>query len=263
MNDIYSQPATLPDENRIIPTIHLVRHAQGFHNLSVENESLPDPDLTPLGEHQCSDLRAAFPFHSKLVKLIASPLRRTIHTCNLSFGGPGMLYPIILLDILQEVSSSPCDTGSSKEKLLEEFGDHDLDPDGVRDDWTNKGKGSVFEPTVEALMARAKEARRKLKEIAEVMEGDIAVVTHGGFLHFLTDDWEGIPSGKATAWTNCMRRSYTFEECPDDETDVRLVETQESREQRQHDAKPLTLTERRELKAAVQAKIAPYLHINA
>lgn len=107
-----------------------------------------------------------------------------------------MLYPIILLDILQEVSNSPCDTGSSKEKLLEEFGDHDLDLDGVRDDWTNKGKGSVFEPTVEALTARAKEARRKLKEIAEVMEGDIAVVTHGGFLHFLTDDWEGIPSGK-------------------------------------------------------------------
>ncbi|KAG6071686.1 hypothetical protein E4U16_005952, partial [Claviceps sp. LM84 group G4] len=72
-----------------------------------------------------------------------------------------------------------------------------------------------------------------------------------------------VPPTIATAWTNCMRRSYTFEECPDDETDVRLVETQESRQQRQHNAKPLTLTERRELKAAVQAKIAPYLHINA
>ncbi|KAG5980976.1 hypothetical protein E4U55_003430 [Claviceps digitariae] len=252
----------MPRIPKISPTIHLVRHAQGYHNVSVANEALPDPDLTPSGECQCSDLRAAFPFHANLVKLVSSPMRRTIHTCNLSFGGPGHLYPIILLDSLQEVSTSPCDTGSGNEVLLEEYG-YNIETDRLRDGWTDKTQG-MFEPTMEALTARAKDARRTLLEIAVDAEGDVAVVTHGGFLHFLTDDWEGIPEDGATAWTNCMFRSYTFDEHPDDEDDVRLVETYESRRRRQPLAtKPLTLTEQRDLKAAAQAKIAPHLKIKA
>ncbi|PNY28675.1 Phosphoglycerate mutase family protein, partial [Tolypocladium capitatum] len=63
------------------PTIHLVRHAQGVHNLSVENEALRDPDLTPLGEQQCAALRASFPHHARITRLAASPLRRTLRTC--------------------------------------------------------------------------------------------------------------------------------------------------------------------------------------
>ncbi|KAG5988397.1 hypothetical protein E4U54_004671 [Claviceps lovelessii] len=249
----------MPRIPKISPTIHLVRHAQGYHNVSVANESLSDPDLTPTGECQCSDLRAKFPFHDKLAKLVSSPMRRTIHTCNLSFGGPGQLYPIILLDSLQEVSSSPCDTGSSKEVLLDEYG-YNVDTDHLRDGWTDKGPGSIFAPTVEAVTARAKDARLTLLQIATDAEGDVAVVTHGGFLHFLTDDWEGVPVDGATAWTNCMFRSYTFEECHEDEDDVRLVETRESRQRRQPLAKkPLTWAEERELKAAVQARIAPHL----
>lgn len=51
----------------------------------------------------------------------------------------------------------------------------------------------MFEPTMEALMARAKEARRAIKEIAGDGDDEIAVVSHGGFLHFLTDDWDGVP----------------------------------------------------------------------
>lgn len=176
-------------------TIHLVRHAQGFHNLSEENESLHDPDLTPLGEQQCADLRASFPSHDKLVRLVASPLRRTIYTAELSFGRPS-LHPIVLLDLLQEVSASPCDTGSSKAELAAEFGDK-VDLGSVRDAWTEKGPGSVFEPSLEALTARAKLARKALKKLLdEAGGGDVAVVTHGGFLHFLTDDWEDVPSNK-------------------------------------------------------------------
>jgi broad specificity phosphatase PhoE len=174
------------------PTIHLVRHAEGFHNLSVENESIRDPDLTPLGEQQCADLRASFPSHSKLAKLVASPLRRTIKTCDLAFGGSETPYPIVLLDTLQEVSDAPCDVGSDKDALRAAFGDK-IDLERVRDSWTQKGEGSVFEPTMEALMARAKSARRALRELAGDGDDEIAVVSHGGFLHFLTDDWDGVP----------------------------------------------------------------------
>ncbi|KZZ96666.1 phosphoglycerate mutase family protein [Moelleriella libera RCEF 2490] len=245
-------------------TIHLVRHAQGFHNLSEENESLHDPDLTPLGEQQCADLRASFPSHDKLVRLVASPLRRTIYTAELSFGRPS-LHPIVLLDLLQEVSASPCDTGSSKAELAAEFGDK-VDLGSVRDAWTEKGPGSVFEPSLEALTARAKLARKALKKLLdEAGGGDVAVVTHGGFLHFLTDDWEDVPSNKATAWTNCMCRSYRFTEAPDDDDDdVRLVETEESWRCRQPEhRKQLTWAEQRQLRAAVQKRVGPYLKIKS
>ncbi|KAK2589375.1 hypothetical protein QQS21_012949 [Conoideocrella luteorostrata] len=251
------------------PTIHLVRHAQGFHNLSVENESIRDPDLTALGEQQCADLRASFPAHAKLTKLVASPLRRTIYTCDLVFGGGSgsgskNLYPIVLMDNLQEVSDSPCDTGSSKDKLVSEFGSR-IDVQRVRDGWMEKSEGTVFEPTMAALTARAKEARRELKRIAEEADGDIAVVSHGGFLHFLTDDWEGVPLERGTAWSNCMCRSYTFAASPDDKDDVRLVETQESWRRRQPVAtkQQLTAMEQRELRAVVQQRIGPYLKIKA
>ncbi|KID92966.1 phosphoglycerate mutase family protein [Metarhizium guizhouense ARSEF 977] len=248
------------------PTIHLVRHAQGFHNLSVENESLRDPDLTALGEQQCADLRSAFPSHARLTGLVASPLRRTIQTCDLAFGGADKLYPIVLLDTLQEVSGAPCDTGSSKAALRAEFGDK-IDLQRVRDSWTEKGEGSAFEPTMEALMARAKTARRALREMAGDGDDEIAVVSHGGFLHFLTDDWDGVPLDKgslATAWTNCMCRSYQFAESPDDKDDVRLVETKESWARRQPTSRqPLTATEQREIRAIVQKRLVPYLKIKA
>ena len=66
--------------------LHLVRHAQGYHNLSAANHTLPDPDLTPLGKEQCAALRRAFPLHDKVTYLVASPMRRTLYTCLYAFG---------------------------------------------------------------------------------------------------------------------------------------------------------------------------------
>jgi broad specificity phosphatase PhoE len=249
------------------PTIHLVRHAQGFHNLSVENEVLRDPDLTPLGEQQCADLRAAFPHHDKLARLVASPLRRTVNTCILSFGpeadSSSKLYPVIALDTLQEVSASPCDTGSDPARLRGEFGDR-LDLARVCDGWTDKGPESPFEPRASKLTARALEARRALRDIATQAGDDahVAVVSHGGFLHFLTDDWHGIPDGRATGWNNCEYRSYHFVDPTGADEDAALLETEESWRRRQGDLKPLTQTELREIRSVAQRKVAPYLHIN-
>ncbi len=67
------------------PIIYLVRHAQGYHNLSLENQQIPDPDLTPLGESQCDELCKKFDAHDKITHLVASPIRRTLHTCLRSF----------------------------------------------------------------------------------------------------------------------------------------------------------------------------------
>uniref|UniRef100_A0A0B7K7N4 Phosphoglycerate mutase family protein n=1 Tax=Bionectria ochroleuca TaxID=29856 RepID=A0A0B7K7N4_BIOOC len=127
------------------PTIHLIRHAQGVHNLSFENESIHDPDLTELG---------------------------------LSHG-----------------------------------------------------------------------------------DAHVAAVSHGGFLHFLTDDWHGIPTGSATGWANCQFRSYQFVDPTGQDDEAELVETAESWRRRQGDQIPPTRTELREMRAVVQEDVIPYLYI--
>ncbi|PHH82923.1 hypothetical protein CDD82_4246 [Ophiocordyceps australis] len=241
------------------PTIHLVRHAQGVHNLSVANESIHDPDVTALGQEQCAALGAAFPYHASLKHLVASPLRRTITTCLAAFGH-GNVGPVVALDVLQEVSAAPCDVGSAPEVLQREFGSQ-VDLAGVRAAWTDKGPGSVFEPTVDKLTARASEARRALRDLVRGEEHLVAV-THGGFLHFLTDDWQGIPEGRATGWDNCECRSYQFADPTGEDDDALLIETDQSRARRHFGANPLSPQEKRELRAAVQRRLVPHLKIN-
>ncbi|CAM1501799.1 Fc.00g037830.m01.CDS01 [Cosmosporella sp. VM-42] len=241
------------------PTIHLVRHAQGFHNLSYENEQLPDPDLTPLGESQCAALRSDFPHHSKLTHLLASPMRRTVYTCLHSFGTDALL-PITALPVLQEVSTQPCDIGSPVAKVQAEFGAR-ADYTRVTDAWLDKGPGSEFEPVLEKLLVRGKRARQVLREVAGEGDAHIAVVSHGGFLHFLTDDWYNVPEDKATGWTNCEYRSYQFVDPTGKDEDAALQETEESWLRRQGSTTVPTPTEQRELRPVVLKQMAPYLNL--
>lgn len=176
------------------PTIHLVRHAQGWHNLSVENETIPDPELTPFGKQQCAELRESFPYQSQISKLVASPMRRTIVTADLAFGRPDLL-PITLLDTLQELADLPSDTGSEPEELKAEFGAK-IDLTNVRKGWNSKfDPASPFEPTLEKIVARAKASRRFLRDLASGLDDDahLVVVSHGAFLHWLSDEWQDIP----------------------------------------------------------------------
>ncbi|RGP70171.1 phosphoglycerate mutase family [Fusarium longipes] len=240
------------------PTIHLVRHAQGFHNLSLENESIQDPDLTPLGEEQCATLRKEFPHHDKLTKLFASPMRRTVYTCLHAFGTEE-LKPIIAMPVFQEVSANPCDTGSEVAKVQAEF-EGIADYSRVEESWTDKGPESEYEPTVEKLTVRGHKARRALRDL---VSGDdhVVVVSHGGFLHFLTDDWYGVPEGRATGWSNCEFRSYQFVDPTGKDEDAALLETEESWHRRRGDTKPPTATELRQVKPVAQKAMAPYLNL--
>lgn len=179
------------------PVIHLVRHAQGYHNLNVENEQLPDPDLTPFGEEQCRKLRDAFPDHDKITHLVASPLRRTLYTCLLSFEPVVKRGKVVIaLPDAQEMSLQPCDHGSDLAKIKAEFGDK-VDFSEAWDGWNDKSPKSKYYPLPAKLHARAKDARLWLRELAKKHGDDaqIVLVTHGGIVHFLTQDWEGIPAG--------------------------------------------------------------------
>ena len=185
----------------VAPIIHCIRHAQvslstilthiqcadeqGYHNISIANHSMHDPNLTPFGEEQCRSLANRFPYHKNLDLLVASPIRRTLYTTLLAFESETKRgLKVIALPELQETSDVPCDTGSDVGILRKEVEGKPVDLSLVQEGWNSK-KGK-WSPASETIEARAREARQWLKARPEK---EIVVVTHGGFLHYLTEDW--------------------------------------------------------------------------
>ncbi|KAH6647921.1 phosphoglycerate mutase [Truncatella angustata] len=239
------------------PVVHLVRHAQGYHNLSHENEKFPDPDLTPFGEEQCRNLRDTFPNHDKITHLCASPLRRTLYTCLHSFEPVAKKgKKVIAIPDAQEMSLQPCDHGSDLSKIKAEFGDK-VDFSLAWDGWNDKSPDSKYYPDPAKLDARARRVRRTLRELAQKHGDDaqIVLVTHGGIVHFLTGDWEGIPQGGATGWANTEYRSYVFKDPTGADPDALLQETRPSWRERRGSAIPLTETENMEARSVVQKMV--------
>lgn len=159
------------------PTIHCVRHAQGYHNLTTANHHMHDPLLTPYGEQQCSDLQQTFPNQDSIDLIVASPIKRTLHTALLSFSDniekKGL--KVIALPELQETSDLPCDTGSEREELEKEFAGKSVDLGLVSVGWNCK-RGR-WAPQSRAIERRARDARLWLQGRSEQ---NIVVVTHGG-----------------------------------------------------------------------------------
>ncbi|KAF2227415.1 histidine phosphatase superfamily [Elsinoe ampelina] len=226
------------------PTVHLVRHAQGFHNLSVKNHAIHDPLLTPAGIEQCRTLAKDFPFKNDVELVVASPLKRTIYTALYSFPEPiiNRHLKIITMPELQETSDLPCDTGSSPAEIAKEFEGKPIDlsaletPEGQH--WNDK-KGK-WAPHADAIIARAAAARKWLHARPEK---DIVVVTHGGFLHYFTEDWTGTDRFAGTGWANTEWRTYTFRSA----TEATFVETPDSLSRRAGTEKPLGKEEQKNL----------------
>lgn len=248
-------------------TLHLVRHAQGYHNLTPANHWMVDPELTPLGISQCSTLNKTFPYHSRITHLIASPLKRTLATCLLSFHDEVTEKGLKVLCIpeLQETADVPCDTGSDRDVLAAElatkkgvwadFGAEAVDLSLVVDGWNSK-RGKWGDSST-AIEARAKVARVAIRDVARkrlaqdpAADVDIAVVTHGGYLHFFTEDWDGYEAAHGTGWVNTEWRSYEYAD--DADANASLKETLGSRERRRGKEVPLTDDEVRELKAVTK-----------
>ncbi|KAE8149532.1 histidine phosphatase superfamily [Aspergillus avenaceus] len=192
------------------PVIHCVRHAQGVHNLCTANHVIHDPLLTDLGNEQCRQLRENFPSHDKVELVTASPLRRTMYTALQSFGPVFEAHKdtkLILLPEVQEISDVACDTGSDPDVLRKEIEENGLPVDSslVYEGWNVKT--GRYLPTHDAIRNRAREARRWLKARPEK---EIVVVTHGGFLHYFTEDWEDSSQYQGTGWVNTEYRTYEF-----------------------------------------------------
>ncbi|KAI4778965.1 hypothetical protein E4T52_06079 [Aureobasidium sp. EXF-3400] len=197
-------------------TIHCVRHAQGFHNISVANHAMHDPMLTPLGEEQCKALQAKFPFMDRVEAVVASPMKRTVYTALHSFAPviKDKRLKVIALPELQETSDLPCDTGSNVQDLESEFRGQPVDwsymytPPAKA--WNSKlGKWSA---TASAVDDRARVAREWLYSRPEK---EIVVVTHGGLLHYLIEDWmDTNKNGTGITPPRCHRHRRRSEASP-------------------------------------------------
>ncbi|KUM66111.1 hypothetical protein ACN42_g987 [Penicillium freii] len=101
-------------------------------------------------------------------------------------------------------------------------------------------KQGKWAPAAGRLLERAQLAREWLSQRPEK---EIVVVSHGCFLHFLTDDWVNADNLHVTDWANAEVRSFAF--VHEDERPV-LCETIESRERR--GLEPVALTKEQRLK---------------
>ena len=227
------------------PIIHLVRHAEGHHNVEENGEKIHDPFLTDKGKQQCQQLCDEFP-HQKEVRnnerfdsedpltqnqielLMASPLVRTIQTCQIGFE-PAVKagHKIILMPLAQENSDEPMDTGSGEKTITDIFGDL-VDTHRLRmfPQWyTNDGE---FSTDSNSLIERARKLRLALRER---QEKHIAIVSHGTFAHYIVGNVDDEGGQDTRMWANAEYRSFEFV-YPDDE-EAMLQELDESKGRRE------------------------------
>ncbi|MCJ1463831.1 hypothetical protein MMC07_002440 [Pseudocyphellaria aurata] len=205
-----------------------------------------DPILTPKGEDECQQLRQIFPYHQSVDLLVVSPLRRTIYTALLGFR-PEIErgVPVIALPEMQETSDLPCDTGSDAKNLKQDMDGKPVDLSLVHDGWNSKS--GRWAPTKAAVDKRSRQARQWLKARPEK---EIVVVTHGGLLHYFTEDWTDSDTFIGTGWMNTEFRSYHFidAEADDEEDNASIIETAESSRRRKGKEMPLTKAERLQIR---------------
>ncbi|THY15445.1 hypothetical protein D6D00_09350 [Aureobasidium pullulans] len=165
------------------PRVHLIRHAEGYHQLepTQKNELLHDPDLTLAGVANCKQFASSFPEYIRLDLICSSPMRRAIQTAKYCF--PSQLErdgPLLLVPLAQENTDLPCDTGSNPAALMQEFGNL-VDASMVEEGWNSKT--GIYASAPAALEERARQFRAWLKQRPEQ---DVAVVGHGVFWHYVT-----------------------------------------------------------------------------
>ncbi|KAH8655384.1 hypothetical protein BX600DRAFT_469552 [Xylariales sp. PMI_506] len=161
----------------------------------------------------------------------------------------------------QEMTNFACDYGCPPSELQANMAKEGwpVDLSLVGENWVDKAPGTRCSPSSTAITVRARDARRYLKAQGKALldqngeDVHMAFVSHGGYLHFFTDDWEDGTSREGTAWTNCATRTYVFETLSgvsnDADDDALLRETAESRARRGKMNPPPGLQEQRILSA--------------
>ncbi|WCJ35653.1 Phosphoglycerate mutase family protein [Euphorbia peplus] len=227
-------------------TVHLVRHAQGIHNVEGDkdyaaylSETLFDAHLTPLGWQQVDNLRnhvRKVGLNKRVELVIASPLLRTMQTAVGVFGGEGYsdgieATPLMIANAGESnrpaISSLNCPAFVAVELCREHLGVHPCD---------RRRSVSEYRPLFPAIDFSLIESDADVLWLADVREEneavaargqkflnwlwtreekEIAVVTHSGFLFhtlsaFGNDCHASVKSEICTHFANCELRSMVI-----------------------------------------------------
>lgn len=115
--------------------------------------------------------------------LVASPLRRDLHTALVAFEPVVQRgLKIVALPAAQEPPRTPSDAESSVEVLRRELGDY------VDYSHMNKGRQAESCPSAFGIRTLPDRALAVREWLSEREEDVIALVTHGSFAYYLTED---------------------------------------------------------------------------
>uniref|UniRef100_A0A803MC82 Phosphoglycerate mutase-like protein 1 n=1 Tax=Chenopodium quinoa TaxID=63459 RepID=A0A803MC82_CHEQI len=184
--DNVSSPSLFPLHH--CKVIHLVRHAQGLHNIEGEKNYKAymkpeyfDAPLTPLGWQQVDNLRRHVRdcgLYNKIELVITSPLLRTLQTTVGVFGGEGYTDGMDVLPMMvanagnsdrSAISSLNCPPIMAVELCREHL---------IETDEDTLWKADVRETKAEV----AARGMNFMNWLLTRKEKEIAVVTHSGFL---------------------------------------------------------------------------------
>jgi broad specificity phosphatase PhoE len=184
--------------------IHLVRHAEGLHNLR-SDLNIPDAPLSQRGWYEAQELGRRFiKDQSNIVcAIVSSPLRRSIQTFLAAFPrilnsaltpeDGGQVVHLVLDANLQEISDYPANTGSSLLKLENEF--PEIAPQIQHLDPTWYIKSGSHSPLSDFKAVILEELNRISESLTTTEEPDIIVVTHQGIISLLAPNVD-IPMGQ-------------------------------------------------------------------
>ncbi|KAG6784369.1 hypothetical protein POTOM_010060 [Populus tomentosa] len=202
-------------------TIHLVRHAQGIHNVEGEkdynaymSEELFDAHLTPLGWRQVDNLRKhvyGFGINKKIELVIVSPLLRTMQTAVGVFGGEGYTdginAPPLMVENAGKSNHPAISSLHSPPFIAVELCREHL----IESDEDILWRADIREKDEEV----AARGQKFLKWLWTRKEKEIAVVSHSGFLYhtlsaFGNDCYPSVKSEICTHFANCELRSVVL-----------------------------------------------------
>lgn len=227
-------------------TVHLVRHAQGVHNVAGEKNhdaynsyEFFDAHLTSLGWEQVNNLRKhvkASGLSKNIELVVISPLLRTMQTAVGVFGGEaytdGIGEPPLMTENVGHsdhpaVSSMNCPPFIAVELCREQIGVHPCDKRRTISEYRNMFPAidfSLIESDEDILWES--DVREKTDEVSARglkflewlwtrEEKEIAVVTHSSFLFntlraFGNDCHPDIKSEICTHFANCELRSIVI-----------------------------------------------------
>jgi len=236
---IHSLQAAASINNANTKILHLIRHAEGTHNVEKDYKSPANLDaaLTPQGEWQCREFSSRHKKNLENVEcVITSPMTRTIQTAELCFKDVlsskrrgNKVLPFIACEEWRETVNYLCDVRRPTSTLKEnfplidfDFVEHEHDPIwayyearyGSQDDFRKHRESHDLD-------FLEKRARAALEFVKGMKEKEIGIVSHSAFYMHMFSTFAG---GRVVAYgdeeaeklmsekfENCEIRSLVFE----------------------------------------------------